>query len=80
MNDRALTLPSASSAAAFIAGDRGAVAGLTWHMICRAGLIGTGLYLAGAGKKTVPLALAGSAAIEAFVLAYAWRQSKEGGR
>jgi len=42
-------------------------------MLGRAALIGTGLYLAGADSKTVRYAVAGSAAIEAFVFFYAWK-------
>lgn len=73
-----LVLPSASSAAALVAGDRSAIPKVIWHMLGRAALIGTGLYLAGAGRKTVPLAVAGSAAIEVFVLWYAHREQIQG--
>ncbi len=68
-----LVLPSASSAGDFVMGVEGSFPRLIDHMLGRAALIGTGLYLAGAGKKTVPYAVAGSAAIETFVLYYAWK-------
>lgn len=68
-----LVLPSASSAGDFVMGVEGSFPRLVGHMLGRAALIGTGLYLAGAGKKTVPYAVAGSAAIETFVLYYAWK-------
>lgn len=68
-----LVLPSASSAGDFVMGVEGSFPRLIGHMLGRAALIGTGLYLAGAGKKTVPYAVAGSAAIETFVLYYAWK-------
>jgi hypothetical protein len=68
-----LVLPSASSAGDFVNGVEGSGIRLVGHMLGRAALIGTGLYLAGAGKKTVRYAVAGSAAIETFVLFYAWK-------
>jgi len=68
-----LVLPSASSAGDFVNGVEGSGIRLVGHMLGRAALIGTGLYLAGAGNKTVRYAVAGSAAIETFVLWYAWK-------
>ena len=68
-----LVLPSASSAGDFVMGVEGSFPRLVGHMLGRAALIGTGVYLAGAGDKTVRYALAGSAAIETFVLFYAWK-------
>ena len=71
---RELVLPSASSAADFVNGVEGATPRLVLHTLGRAALIGTGLVAAGAGKDTVRYAVAGSLAIEAFVLAFAWYQ------
>jgi hypothetical protein len=68
-----LVLPSASSAGDFVTGVEGSGIRLLGHMLGRAALIGTGVYLAGAGSKTVRYAVAGSAAIEIFVLFYAWK-------
>ncbi len=68
-----LELPSASSAEALVAGDVGALPRVALHMGGRAVLVGTGLAVAGfRGRKLVVGALAGAAAIEAFVLLYAW--------
>jgi hypothetical protein len=66
-----LVLPSASSAQDLVDGKAGSLSRVLSHMIGRAALVGTGIYLAGGGKNTVRYALAGSAAIEAFVLTYA---------
>jgi len=62
-------LPSEKAAAAFWA--RGEVSGVAWTFTQRAALLAGGMYLAGGGKNTVRYALAGSAAIEAFVRTYA---------
>jgi hypothetical protein len=63
-------LPSGESAAAFIDGDPGAWLGVIAHTALRAGLIGTGLYVAGIRKRLIPAALAASTSIEIFVLSY----------
>jgi len=77
MSRGTLVLPSASSALDLVNGVEGAAPRVVLHMLGRAALIGTGLALAGAGDKTARYALAGSLAIEAFVLAYAWQQRSE---
>jgi hypothetical protein len=72
--DGKLVLPSAGSAASLVRGEAGALPLLLLHMVGRAGIIGTGLWLAGAGQDTIKYAFAGSMAIEAFVLLYAKAQ------
>ncbi len=68
-----VTLPSGESASAFIEGESGSAVKLVAHMLGRSVLVGVGLYLAGArDKDLVKYSLAGAAAIEAFVLGYAW--------
>lgn len=67
-----VSLPSGESASDFLEGKSGSTARLALHYVGRAALIGVGLAVVGArGKELVKLSLAGSAAIEAFVLAYA---------
>lgn len=67
-----VSLPSGESASDFLEGKSGSTARLTMHFLGRAVLIGTGLAVAGVrGKELAKLSLAGSAAIEAFVLGYA---------
>ena len=70
-------LPSASSAQDLVDGKAGSVVRVLSHMIGRAALVGTGIYLAGAGRKTPKYALAGSIAIECFVLSYALYDKKK---
>lgn len=65
-----LALPSATSASAFIRGEPGGFLGVVGHTVLRAGLIGTGLALAGQRKGLVKGALVGSLMIELFVLGY----------
>lgn len=67
-----LVLPSASSAEDLVAGKEGALPRVLFHLVGRSVLIGTGLAVAGArGKQLIVYSLAGGAAIEAFVIAYA---------
>ena len=72
-----LVLPSASSAQDLVDGKAGSVVRVLSHMIGRAALVGAGIYLAGAGRKTPKYALAGSIAIECFVLSYALYDKKK---
>lgn len=67
----AATLPSAGSAMALVNGEPGALPLVVCHTAVRAGIIGVGLVLAGQRTKLVRTALAGSLAIEAFVLCWA---------
>lgn len=68
-------LPSGTSAASLVAGDWGALPLAVLHTALRAGLVGAGLYAAGERAAVVKKAVAGSLAIEAFVLAWAaWRR------
>ena len=67
-----VVLPSGQSASDFVEGKSGAPLRLTMHFLGRAALLSVGLAAAGArGKGLIKYSLAGSAAIEAFVLAYA---------
>lgn len=67
-----VSLPSGESASDFLEGKSGSAARLTMHFLGRSALVGVGLALAGLrGKELVKCSLAGSAAIEGFVLAYA---------
>ena len=66
-------LPSASSAMQLIEGDTAGIAPALLHTVLRAGLIGAGLYTSGIrGKDLVRGSVAGSLAIELFVLGYMW--------
>ena len=73
-----LVLPSASSADDLVKGKEGALPRVVFHWVGRSVLIGTGLAVAGArGKKLIGYSLAGGAAIEFFVLAYAAFHKKD---
>lgn len=65
-------LPSGSSALSLVQGRPGAIGGVFLHTMLRAGLIGAGLAIAGERKHLVRNALAGSLAVEAFVLGFMW--------
>ena len=67
----AATLPSAGSAMALVNGEPGALPLVVCHTVVRAGIIGVGLAIGGQRTKLVRTALAGSLAIEAFVLCWA---------
>jgi hypothetical protein len=66
-----MELPSATSAKALVAGQPGALWLVLGHTVLRAGLIGAGLYAAGQRQGVAKSALAGSLAIELFVLGWA---------
>jgi hypothetical protein len=67
-------LPSGSSAVALIGGDLRALPLAAAHTAVRAALVGAGLLAAGERAHVVKKAVAGSLAIEAFVLAWAaWK-------
>jgi len=71
----AAALPSGTSAARLIAGDASALPLAVLHTALRAALVGSGLYLAGERANVVRNAVAGSLAIESFVLAWAaWKR------
>jgi hypothetical protein len=68
-------LPSGSSAAALVGGDWRALPTAVLHTTLRAALVGTGLLVAGERAHVVRNAVAGSLAIEAFVLSWAvWKK------
>lgn len=70
-------LPSGTSAAALVSGDWKALPTAVLHTALRAALIGSGLLVAGERANTVRNAVAGSLAIEAFVLAWAaWKRGQ----
>jgi hypothetical protein len=64
-------LPSASSALALMNGEPGSLPLVMAHTAIRAGIIGTGLYVAGHRCHLLRTALVSSLAIEAFVLGWA---------
>lgn len=63
-------LPSQSSAAALVAGDMTAAPIVVFHLLGRAAIIAAGMAVAGErdAKRLVVSSLAGSTAIELFVL------------
>jgi len=70
-------LPSGSSAAALVGGDWSALPLAVGHTILRAALIGSGLIVAGERAHVVRNAVAGTLAIETFVLAWAaWKRQQ----
>lgn len=71
-------LPSGSSAAALLSGDWRAFPIVVAHTAVRAALIGTGLLVAGERAHVVRNAVAGSLAIETFVLGWAVWKLKTG--
>jgi len=72
-------LPSGSSAVAVVSGDWSALPLAVAHTVLRAGLVGAGLLVAGERTHVVRNAVAGSLAIEAFVLGWAaWKLHHEG--
>jgi hypothetical protein len=67
-------LPSGSSAVALLSGDMSALPVAIGHTILRAGLVGSGLLIAGERAHVIRNAIAGSLAIETFVLGWAaWK-------
>lgn len=70
--DGGLVLPSASSAERLVGGDLNALPIVALHMLGRGALVGLGIACVnGLNWNTVKYGLAGSASIEAFVLAFA---------
>jgi hypothetical protein len=71
-------LPSGTSAADLLSGDLRALPIAVAHTVVRAALIGTGLLVAGERVHVVRNAVAGSLAIETFVLGWAaWKLRKQ---
>jgi hypothetical protein len=71
-------LPSGSSAVALLSGDLRALPVAVAHTVLRSGLVGAGMLVAGERKHVVRNAIAGSLAIEAFVLAWAaWKLRRD---
>lgn len=71
-------LPSGSSAAALIDGDWNALPVAVGHTIVRAALVGAGLVVAGERTHVIRNAVAGSLAIETFVLGWAaWLKARD---
>ena len=71
-------LPSGSSAAALVGGDMSALPLAVGHTIVRAALVGAGLIVAGERSHVIRNAVAGSLAIETFVLAWAaWKLRRD---
>ena len=67
-------LPSGSSAATLLGGDWSALPGVVGYTLVRGALIGAGMLVAGERKHVVRNAVAGTLAIEAFVLGWAaWK-------
>jgi hypothetical protein len=62
------TLPSVVAAERLVRGEPGGLMAVVSSTLGRAGIIFMGLFLAGERKHTFKYALAGAAAIEAFVL------------
>jgi hypothetical protein len=71
-------LPSGSSAVAVVSGDWSALPLAVAHTVLRAGLVGAGLLVAGERTHVIRNAIAGSLAIEAFVLGWAAWKLKTG--
>ena len=70
-------LPSGSSAEALVGGDWKALPLAVGHTIVRAALVGAGLFAAGERAHVVKKAVAGSLAIETFVLVWAaWKRQQ----
>jgi len=71
-------LPSGSSAVALVGGDWSALPTAVAHTVVRAALVGTGLLVAGERAHVVRNAIAGSLAIETFVLGWAaWKLRRD---
>jgi hypothetical protein len=71
-------LPSASSAAALVRGEPGALPLVLGHLALRTGLIATGMYVLGGEREhLLRNALAGACAVELFVLGWEYRQRDE---
>ena len=66
-------LPSETAARALIRGEAGGLGAVVYWTLLRAGLIGTGLYVAGERQNLMRNAIAGALAVEVGVLLFAWR-------
>jgi hypothetical protein len=78
--DSCPALPSGSAAAALLDGDLTAIGPTIGYTGLRAVLIATGMVLAGEREHVVRNAVAGSLAIEAFVLGWAaWKRKQKTG-
>jgi len=65
-------LPTGDNATDVVRGEPGAIPKMAYYFVARSVIIGIALALAGArGTNLVKLSLAGSAAVQAFVLGYA---------
>jgi len=74
------TLPSVVAAERYLDGSGGNLLGVIGSALGRAAIIASGMYIAGERKHVARNALAGSLAIEAFVLVYVgWQVKKERG-
>ena len=65
-------MPSYEAACDLYRGDPDAIWKVGLGTVSRAAVIGVGLYAAGEREKLVLYSLAGSLAVEAFVLAWVW--------
>ncbi len=71
-------LPSASSALALVNGEPGALPLVIVHTTLRAGIIATGLLIAGQRAHVIRTAMVSSLAIETFVLGWAiWSKNRQ---
>ena len=66
-----MDLPSGTAAKALVRGEPGSLVPVVAYTLLRAGLIGAGLYAAGQREGLTKSAIAGSVAIELFVLGWA---------
>lgn len=73
-------LPSASSALAFVRGERGAWLQVGRDIILRSAIAGVGLHLAGEREALVKKSLAVACSIKAVVLAIAYTKNAANGR
>lgn len=71
-------LPTGANATDVIQGKSGSIVPMLGFTLARSVIIGSGLALFGArGEDLVKYSLAGSAAVEAFVLSYAWLDERK---
>lgn len=75
--NRAIDVPSGRSAKSLIKGEEGAIKVVAMHWLGRSAIVGTGIYLAGGREGLVKQSLAGAAAIEVSLLAWAAAQKKK---
>ena len=70
------SLPSSESVARLVSGDPLAIPLIARDLVTRAAMIGAGMYIAGQRENLVRNALAGSAAIESFVILWVFAKSR----